>query len=274
MRNLEQAMALATLGECTPQEPERRIRTAAQATEAIFADAAERKHDPFVNIEPETWCRRWLASKRFYLMRVPLNCVALPCTPRDMNYMLKRIGEDPDKNSLIGPVTVDINKPGVGRTPSGYVPPICVVDGKHRFASAVLRGSSYIPAWVGELAAERIKDRGVIERARLMVNNRPAKTRFDSVLELHADSNVEPLHHILGRALGQDPTMVREMIARYKQVHAHGRFGVLKERMNAVSPPGWSHTVEKMKDHPEIDNPFALAWHMHDQGYRPQHKEK
>ena len=30
----------------------------------------------------------------------------------------------------------------------------------------------------------------------------------------------------------------------------------------AVSPPGWKKTVEKMKDHPEIDNPFALAWSM------------
>jgi len=28
----------------------------------------------------------------------------------------------------------------------------------------------------------------------------------------------------------------------------------------AVSPPGWKKTVEKMKDHPEIDNPWALAW--------------
>jgi hypothetical protein len=37
--------------------------------------------------------------------------------------------------------------------------------------------------------------------------------------------------------------------------------------MESVSPPGWEKTVEKMKEHPEIDNPFALAWWMHQQGY-------
>jgi len=30
----------------------------------------------------------------------------------------------------------------------------------------------------------------------------------------------------------------------------------------AVSPPGWSGTVEKMKEHKDIDNPYALAWWM------------
>ena len=40
----------------------------------------------------------------------------------------------------------------------------------------------------------------------------------------------------------------------------------------AKSPPGWGKTVEKMKeDHPEIDNPFALAWHMKNKGYTPHY---
>jgi hypothetical protein len=33
-----------------------------------------------------------------------------------------------------------------------------------------------------------------------------------------------------------------------------------------VSPPGWEKTVERMKEHPEIDNPFALSWWLHNQG--------
>lgn len=36
--------------------------------------------------------------------------------------------------------------------------------------------------------------------------------------------------------------------------------------LNEVAPPGWEGTVQKMKDHPEIDNPFALAWWMSDNG--------
>jgi len=47
---------------------------------------------------------------------------------------------------------------------------------------------------------------------------------------------------------------------------------VMKE---AVSPPGWSGTVKKMKEkHPEIDNPWSLSWWMHNEGYQPHVKEE
>ena len=39
--------------------------------------------------------------------------------------------------------------------------------------------------------------------------------------------------------------------------------------LHAVSPPGWSDTVERMKEHPEISNPFALSWWLYDQGDEP-----
>lgn len=34
-----------------------------------------------------------------------------------------------------------------------------------------------------------------------------------------------------------------------------------------VTPPGWEPTVKAMKKHPEIDNPWALAWSMKNKGY-------
>lgn len=46
--------------------------------------------------------------------------------------------------------------------------------------------------------------------------------------------------------------------------------GISKE---AVAPPGWEKTVEKMKDNPEIENPFALAWWMKEKGYKPSDKK-
>jgi hypothetical protein len=36
--------------------------------------------------------------------------------------------------------------------------------------------------------------------------------------------------------------------------------------IQAVSPPGWRGTTEHMKDHPEITNPYALAWSMYKKG--------
>lgn len=46
------------------------------------------------------------------------------------------------------------------------------------------------------------------------------------------------------------------------------------EDKEAVAPPGWENTVKKMKKHPgEIDNPWALAWHMKNKGDKPGGKE-
>jgi hypothetical protein len=39
-----------------------------------------------------------------------------------------------------------------------------------------------------------------------------------------------------------------------------------------VSPPGFSGTVRAMKrKHPEIDNPYALVWHMYNRGAKPHY---
>jgi hypothetical protein len=49
------------------------------------------------------------------------------------------------------------------------------------------------------------------------------------------------------------------------------------KRLDEKSPPGWSGTVKAMKKHKEIDNPFALAWHMKNKGdeahYKPEPKD-
>ena len=42
--------------------------------------------------------------------------------------------------------------------------------------------------------------------------------------------------------------------------------GKKKGEVNEVSPPGFEGTVKAMKGHPEIDNPFALAWYMKNKG--------
>lgn len=38
-------------------------------------------------------------------------------------------------------------------------------------------------------------------------------------------------------------------------------------RLDGVSPPGWEKTVERLKEHGEVDNPFALAWWMYHRGH-------
>ena len=36
-----------------------------------------------------------------------------------------------------------------------------------------------------------------------------------------------------------------------------------------VAPPGWEDTVQGMKSHSDVDNPWALAWWMEGEGYTP-----
>jgi hypothetical protein len=42
----------------------------------------------------------------------------------------------------------------------------------------------------------------------------------------------------------------------------------------SVSPPKWKGTVEHMKKHKEITNPFALAWYMKNEGAEPHYTEQ
>jgi hypothetical protein len=43
-----------------------------------------------------------------------------------------------------------------------------------------------------------------------------------------------------------------------------------KKEVDAVAPPGWEGTVKHMKSHPEITNPWALAWYMKNKGDTPR----
>jgi len=47
-----------------------------------------------------------------------------------------------------------------------------------------------------------------------------------------------------------------------------------EKKLLEVSPPGFKGTVKAMKKHDEIDNPYALAWHMKKKGDKAHYKDK
>jgi len=54
-----------------------------------------------------------------------------------------------------------------------------------------------------------------------------------------------------------------------------GSMGVSEEvEVDEVAPPGWEGTVKAMKKKKGIDNPWALAWHMHNKGDKPRIPEE
>ena len=50
--------------------------------------------------------------------------------------------------------------------------------------------------------------------------------------------------------------------------------GIKEEVELEVAPPGWEGTVKAMKKKKGIDNPWALAWHMHNKGNKPRIPEE
>lgn len=124
-----------------------KCKTAKELTEEIFAEAKDRG-EPFART-PESWSKHWLPSKKFHMVRLPLNAAALPCEPKVDNLVLKKIHAREDK-----PIVVDYNKNQIGQAMNGYIPENIVIDGKHRFKAAHLRGESHIMAYVGEEALE------------------------------------------------------------------------------------------------------------------------
>lgn len=61
----------------------------------------------------------------------------------------------------------------------------------------------------------------------------------------------------------------------YQDLHGgddwdHGQYE--ESIKNEVSPPGFKGTVKAMKKHKDIDNPYALAWHMKNKGYKSHKK--
>jgi len=55
----------------------------------------------------------------------------------------------------------------------------------------------------------------------------------------------------------------------------HDETSIEKSLVVKVAPSGWEDTIQGMKEHPgEIDNPWALAWWMENEGYTPQKLSK
>lgn len=129
-------------------------RTGLELAKELFAEA-QMRGEPFQNHTPETWVKKWLPSKEFRLMMLPLNAAALPCEPKGQNLVLKKIHAREERA-----IIVEYNKNQTGATLNGFVPQVIVIDGKHRFKAASLRGDTHILAWVGASASDVLTPSG------------------------------------------------------------------------------------------------------------------
>jgi len=152
---IAEATRLAELTIYAERPVQEKTKTAIQLARAIFAEAEERGQ-PFLYITAEKWVKKWLPSKKFTLMRIPLNVVALPCEPKGENLVLKKIHA-----REASPILVEYNKNQVGKAMHGFIPAVVCIDGKHRYKASMLRGDSHIVAWVGEEAVREMHASGI-----------------------------------------------------------------------------------------------------------------
>ncbi len=109
---------------------------------------AEQHHNKLQGRTPEQMAEKWIASDNFVRMEIPIDAVS-PATA---------VPEGAASRST-GPIIVDANRTGMGRTEGGYgaPAPVLILDGKHRHAQAKREGRKTITAMVGEKAVPHIE---------------------------------------------------------------------------------------------------------------------
>lgn len=352
MGTINQAIGMAKLLEQKPKTIVSNInKTPSEISTSVFAMASIEGRS-FGNSTQEEWRKKYLTSRSFILAEVPMASIALPVKVSNSNLIQRLLSEAAN----LKPVIVDVNRHKIGKTKSGFVPKIMLIDGAERFEAAALRGETKILSWIGADAADILDISADDEmsssemegqlmklinsvlgldkaRSSSLVSNKymyisqvyPFENyciyRYDQkefrqhyrvdqqdrslaligrpieVVQKYVDKDQkDPLHAAGTRSLekaialeacGANRNCGCDVAAQSdffmgkdgtkKSLKAcHSDFikaceGGYKPKLSASAPKGWESSVKKMKRNSDIDNPWALANWMKDQGYT-QHK--
>jgi hypothetical protein len=135
-------------------------RSKYQVAKRVF-ELASQGGFPYKKATYQGWADKWLPSDEFRLMEIDIaaaaainiNAAASPHQPKNPNRVEHYLHCSVD---ALDPIVVDVNKRNVGRSYLGYVPPVVVLDGKHRKRAQLQKGYSKILAWVGCKAIKKM----------------------------------------------------------------------------------------------------------------------
>lgn len=202
--DLRQSLIIEALGKpvaegCVCEAP--RVR-AEQIAKQVFA-MAKQNGRPFLNIDYKQWAKKWLASDEFVLTEINASSVAIPVAPKNPHKVMVNMRANAQS---FAPIVVDLNKRGIGRAPgSGYIPPVIVVDGKHRQTASMINGRETIKAWVGVKALDKVTKAYVDIKA--SVNKMLPQSRLDTTAQLYAGMGGTPVPRQDSGDGGAKPTM-------------------------------------------------------------------
>jgi len=193
-----------------------------------------------------------LTSKRFTLIEVFMNRVANPGPALNPTRVFSLMAQAVSDRF---PVVIDVNKKQLGLVESlNYTPRVVIVDGREKFAAANLRGESRMLAWVGDEVLDSVHACGV------SCGCSPQASK-----EAKAGCSIKSCG--MKYMKGGKSHSLKETMKDYN-VGIEG--GGKRSRIAAVAPPGFEKQVKHMKKHKDIDNPYALAWHQYNSGFRPE----
>ena len=161
--NLEQAVALTNMRK-QPMAillEGQQTKTAKEMAELVFELSAA-AGEPYQNATPGVWASRWLGSKKFVLVDIDPRQVAVPFVNRISRSKVYATMQA--SVSALPPIVVDVNVQQIGRTGTGFIPSLIVVDGKHRHRAQMLCGRERVSAWVGEKALSMLQARAAARK--------------------------------------------------------------------------------------------------------------
>ena len=69
------------------------------------------------------------------------------------------------------------------------------------------------------------------------------------------------------------PVVIRRVVQAWQAINAGELPAALRKEHDAVAPPGWEHSLKRMKKHKDISNPWALSWWLKNRGAKPSRHE-
>jgi hypothetical protein len=182
--NIEQAMTLTNMRKqpMVLSLDGQKTKTAKETAEMVFELSAA-VGEPYRDAVPEVWASRWLVSKKFVLVDIDPRQVAVPYANKiSRSKVMATMQASVDS---MPPIVVDLNVQKIGRSGTGYIPSLIVVDGKNRHRAQMLCGRDRISAWVGEKALVELQARAAV-RKHFVIDRTDNPGRSLSKIEIEA----------------------------------------------------------------------------------------
>ena len=122
---------------------------------------------------------------------------------------------------------------------------------------------------LGKLKEKSTHPKGEHRMGKKLHHGLRARTKDTVAFETGSASSMGAMMRGKGLPVDEKTMLAENELMKLSEFHKY-----LGTREMEVAPPGWEPSVKSMKKHPEIKNPYPLAWWMAGQGFKPGGSKK